>query len=174
MSPLLRLTHLAILAATPFVIFAVHALLSRLLRERSRQAVAGLSAALASPPLALLLEANLRRGEESLARHPAVASHAVLCFCCIAYAYFHLFNLGETARRIRILREVHVAGILRDGALADAYGRDELVAVRLMRLVETGQVVLRDGRYVLAGRFLHAAARIVQAWRALLGFDRVP
>ena len=171
MAPAVRLSALAILAAAPCWIFLVHMALSRMLRGRSRQKVAALAAALGALPTGALLEVNARRAAGTLSGHLIDIAYAALVFGGLAYAYFHLFNLGETARRIRILREIYSVGALRTDDLADAYGRDELVTVRLARLVETGQVVVRDGRYVLAGGLLYAAARVVQSWRALLGFD---
>lgn len=167
-----RLAALALLAAAPAAILVVHMALGRALRERSRQKVAALSAALAAAPVAALLELNARRAGATLGQRPLDAAYAAVVYGAVAYAYFHLFNLGETARRIRILREIHAAGTLRDDALAGAYGSDELVTVRLGRLVETGQVEVRGGRYVLVGAVLYAAARVVQAWRTMLGFGR--
>jgi len=161
-----RAFELAFLAASPAAILIVHALLARALRGMAPQKVAIVAALLAGPPvvLAALQLANAISAADVL--------FGVLVYLSIAYSYFHLFNMSETARRIRILRELHTAGALRADQITALYGGDAVVSVRLDRLVGTGQLALRDGRYVMAGRLLYAAARVVHAWRVLLGFER--
>jgi hypothetical protein len=74
----------------------------------------------------------------------------------IGYCYFHVVNLTVTARRIRILRGISLAAspptledILRE------YGARQMVDKRLARLLKSGQIVEREGRYhVLPGAVL--------------------
>ena len=80
-----------------------------------------------------------------------------LCLCIItygtlSYCYFHFVNLGETARRIRILRELYDS---KDGLsiedLLNRYNANDIIEKRLKRLLNNGQVLMREGKY-FAGR----------------------
>jgi hypothetical protein len=86
-----------------------------------------------------------------------------------AYVGFHLDNMGETARRIRILRELleAPAGLSRAEIVA-AYPPQEAFARRIERLKLAGQCIEQDGRlrlasrsYSLMGALVAGAARIV-------------
>jgi len=96
--------------------------------------------------------------------------YCLVVYNCIGYCYFHLFNMSETARRIRILRDILAAGSLHREEILAIYGANEVVEVRLSRLEATGQLRLQAGRYVIKGRLLYWAARLVAAWRGILGF----
>lgn len=93
----------------------------------------------------------------------------------IAYAYFHVFNMSETARRIRILLHVLIHNDVNAGNLRDDYSPCDMVAVRLDRLEQMGQVARGpDGGYRIAGRVLLSAARVIRIWRLMLGLERHP
>jgi len=87
---------------------------------------------------------------------------AAVIFLCFCYVFFHFNNMGETARRIRLLRELTAAGRpLTFQELVALYGPAEIAERRLSRLVGAGQVGLVDGRYVLADQSVHLMARLV-------------
>ncbi len=153
---------LLFLAATPLVIFLTHAVLVRLWTGAASQKVAAAALVLGAVPQALLLSTV----------PPVGLGYAAVVYSGLGYAYFHLFNLGETGRRIRILREIHAAGALGREEIASIYGTEGLMDVRLDRLVATGQLAVRDGRYVLTGHTLHRIALLIEGWRSLLGFGR--
>lgn len=89
----------------------------------------------------------------------------------LGYAYFHFVNLGETGRRVRLLRELDAApdGLTIDELLA-RYDARRIVDARLGRLLRSGQLVLADGRY-RTGRPVMAwmSAAIVFAKKLVLG-----
>ncbi|CCQ89719.1 membrane hypothetical protein [Nitrospina gracilis 3/211] len=95
----------------------------------------------------------------------------VVTYGMLGYCYFHFINLGETARRIRLLRELHEAG----GGLAldellGRYNASQMVEIRLKRLLGTGQIVERDGRYFIGKPvMLWISQAIVVAKRIVLG-----
>ena len=74
-----------------------------------------------------------------------------LTYLLLAYCYvIGFFNLGESARRIRLLIELHGAGnrgMTLDEILA-AYNARMIVEARLGRLLTGGQIVERGGRFV--------------------------
>lgn len=96
---------------------------------------------------------------------------AFLVFNGIAYAYFHIFNMSETARRIRMLLQIRRAGTagLRVQELEHQYSQQDMIEARLDRLVRMNQLSLgSDGRYRVAGNILLWAGRVMSLWRRLI------
>jgi len=72
-------------------------------------------------------------------------------YFALGYCYFHFVNLGETARRIRLLRELYDApGGLTEEQILSKYNAKEIVSIRLTRLLNNNQIILRDARYYVA------------------------
>lgn len=70
----------------------------------------------------------------------------VVIYSSLGYCYFHFINLGETARRIRILRELYDSnGGLTLEEILKRYNAKRMVELRLQRLLSNGQVILKDG-----------------------------
>lgn len=96
---------------------------------------------------------------------------AFLTFNAVVYAYFHLFNMSETARRIRMLLQIRQAGAagLPVRELESGYSPKHMIEARLDRLVKMRQLVLdTDGRYRVSGQVLLWAGRIMAWWRRLV------
>lgn len=72
----------------------------------------------------------------------------LITYTSLGYCYFHFINLGETARRIRIVREIQESpeGLSMEEIVA-RYGARHVVDIRLGRLLKKGQIIYRDGRY---------------------------
>lgn len=97
----------------------------------------------------------------------------LVVFNCAAYAYFHVFNMSETARRIRMLLYLYEQGGATAEKLRTAYSPADIITTRLQRLVEMRQVARRaNGRYYISGWLLPWAANAIEFIRNLLGFDR--
>jgi hypothetical protein len=96
-----------------------------------------------------------------------------LTYLALVYWYvFGFFNLGESARRIRLLVELHAAGErgLTLGELLAAYNASMIVDARLGRLLAGGQVVERDGRYFIGKPLMLCGAKaLVLLKRVFLG-----
>jgi len=70
----------------------------------------------------------------------------IIIYSSLGYCYFHFINLGETARRIRILRELYDSnGGLTLEEILKRYNAKKMVELRLQRLLNNGQVILKDG-----------------------------
>jgi hypothetical protein len=88
-------------------------------------------------------------------RTPGIDAAADLCaalitFACLGYCYFHFINLGETARRVRIVRELlEAGGSLTRTELLARYNADEMIRVRFSRMLKNKQVIERNGRYYI-------------------------
>lgn len=163
---------LLLLIASPFMIFAVHVILSRINPKLSPQIVALMAMVTTYLPLGFLLWIFVfcHIPLNSSAFICAVI-YALMVYSCIAYSYFHVFNMSETARRIRIFYEIYKAGALPADRIISMYSSAEIVEIRLQRLLATGQLALQNGSYVMKGSFLYYVAVVVFAFRSLLGFE---
>ena len=97
----------------------------------------------------------------------------ILTYFALVYWYvFGFYNLGESARRIRLLVELQAAGErgLTLTQLLAAYNARMIVDARLGRLLAGGQVVERDGRYLIGKPLmLYGAKALVLLKLAFLG-----
>jgi len=161
--------------AITVTLFPAHVLLSRYggqrLRLKSPQVLlVRLVLAVNIPVLAgawLIARSELRDAAQTM----YMLVFAFLVFNGIAYAYFHIFNMSETARRIRMLLQIRRAGPtgLRVRELEHQYSQQDMIEARLDRLVLMKQLSLgSDGRYRVAGNTLLWAGRIMGLWRRLV------
>jgi hypothetical protein len=93
--------------------------------------------------------------------------YILVCYFLSAYIYFHIFNMSETSRRIKILLQADKGGldVLR---LENEYPVQEILRRRLNRLTALGQLCMINQRYVLQGKVLLYSARIVFALRKII------
>lgn len=99
---------------------------------------------------------------------PSVVVNIIVYFA-LGYVYFHFINMGETARRIRILRELCDCkdGLSMD-ELLQRYNAKEIVARRVERLIANRQIICREGRYYINGRVMMWMAKIIVVMKGLL------
>ncbi len=92
-----------------------------------------------------------------------------ITYASLGYCYFHFINLGETARRIRILREIYD---FKDGLtmeeILQRYNSKEIVDKRLSRLINNGQVIYKNGKYHIGSPIMLMITRIIVAMKMLL------
>jgi hypothetical protein len=95
---------------------------------------------------------------------------ALLSALGLSHVYFHLFNMSETARRIRI-----VTGLKQDGRLeaTESAGYSNLVGVRLERLVILNQITRQGDKFVAHPSLLGCVAAIFKTYEHLLFPERV-
>lgn len=92
-----------------------------------------------------------------------------LSYSALGYCHFHFVNLGETARRIRLLRELYQAGdLLSHAELLSRYNAREIVEKRISRLIRSGQIVFRNGRYFIGNRTVVRIAQIMVRFKVIL------
>ncbi|HOX22998.1 MAG TPA: hypothetical protein PLL10_05995 [Elusimicrobiales bacterium] len=102
----------------------------------------------------------------------ALGAADLLAYGALGYGFFHFINMGETARRIRLILEIKESGGLSEAELLGRYPAAEILRARLVRLERNGQLKLRDGRYVLgAGTVLFMARALTAMKRFMLGRD---
>jgi len=85
-----------------------------------------------------------------------------LIYACLSYNYFHFVNLGETARRIRIIREIYDSpnGLTKEEIL-QRYNAREILGLRMGRLLSKGQIHLKEGRYFINNPTMLAISNII-------------
>lgn len=94
----------------------------------------------------------------------------IISYISLGYCYFHFVNLGETARRIRILTELYgpMDGLTKEEIL-QRYDAKYILDRRLDRLIANNQVILIDGRYYIKGQpFMLTISRIITALKYIL------
>ena len=67
----------------------------------------------------------------------------------LSYFVFHIFNLSQTGRRIKILIELLESGRM---PKTQKYGPREIVDNRIKRLIEMNQIEARDQKFVIVSR----------------------
>lgn len=74
----------------------------------------------------------------------------LVIYACLSYCYFTFINMGQTARRVRLLRELYDApqGLSREEMLS-RYNAEDIINVRIARLLGNNQVILRDAKYYI-------------------------
>ena len=92
-----------------------------------------------------------------------------ITYASLGYCYFHFINLGETARRIRILREIYDS---KDGLsmeeILQRYNSKEIVDKRLSRLINNGQVLYKNERYYISSPIMLMITTVIVAMKLLL------
>jgi len=85
-----------------------------------------------------------------LAKIVSNISLSLITYTALGYCYFHFINLGETARRIRLLRELKKTsnGLTLDDILR-AYNAKEIIENRLSRLLKSGQIIEKNNKYYI-------------------------
>ncbi|MDD5505564.1 MAG: hypothetical protein PHR73_02265, partial [Candidatus Omnitrophica bacterium] len=79
-----------------------------------------------------------------------------------SYCYFNFINLGETGRRIRLLRELYDSGSgLNKEEILSRYNAEEVVVLRMKRLVNNHQIILRAGRYYVGSPVMLLIAKAI-------------
>ena len=86
----------------------------------------------------------------------------LITYVSMGYCYFHFVNLSETARRIRILRELRDSpeGLDLDQLLARYNARD-IIERRIQRLIKNGQIILKNDKYYIAKPVMLLIANIL-------------
>jgi len=93
----------------------------------------------------------------------------LVIYTFLGYCYFHFLNLGETARRVRILREIDESeeGLTMDEVL-EKYNAKEIVHKRLKRLLKNSQIIEKNGRYYIGNPAVLIMARVLLLLKIIL------
>lgn len=86
----------------------------------------------------------------------------LIIYLSFSFFYFTFLNLGETGRRIRILRDLYDARKgLSEEEILSRYGAKEIIVKRIARLENHGQIVFRNNRYFIGRPIMLLFARVM-------------
>ncbi|MDR4503625.1 MAG: hypothetical protein MRK01_02390 [Candidatus Scalindua sp.] len=93
----------------------------------------------------------------------------LIAYVGLAYCYFNFINLGETARRIRIVRELFESqNGLSIEDLLERYNASNIIDLRLQRMISKGQIVYRNDRYYIGKPLMLLIAKTIIMLKLLL------
>ena len=93
----------------------------------------------------------------------------LLTYTSLGYCYFHFINLGVTARRVRILIELHESNKgLSTKEILSRYNARYIVEMRIRRLINSGQVIYSNGRYYIDSPVLLLMAKTIITMKLIL------
>lgn len=94
---------------------------------------------------------------------------SAMTYTALGYCYFHFINLGETARRIRILTELWESGDgLSRNEILERYDASHIVDVRLQRMINKKQIIVQNGRYYIGKPIMLYMARAIVIMKLVL------
>jgi hypothetical protein len=159
---------IALIIVSPVLLLAFHVLLARLVPltniQVSNQKLAFYTAVLLNVPVFIL--ATFIPGMDW-----SGYIYVLMTVNALSFFYFQIFNMSETARRIKVLIGIRSGKV---GSLNDLdryYDTSSALDIRLERLEELSQVTkLPDGKYVIKGKFLYLGSYIIPLFRKILGY----
>ncbi|OGR53643.1 MAG: hypothetical protein A3I11_00655 [Elusimicrobia bacterium RIFCSPLOWO2_02_FULL_39_32] len=160
-----------ILLLSPFLVLMTHKLLLRSLKNQSPQIVAINAGIFSTIPLFFLIWLLL-------SNHSSFSNeniywgliYSFIIYGGIIYSYYHLFNMSETGRRIKIICTILANGSLSKKSIIDIYGTANPIEIRLERLLHAKILSLKNDYYILNKKFLYWTSSLVENWRKFLGF----
>ena len=167
---------LILLACTPLLIFVLQMVATRIcVRYRldiSSQIVVIICVVIGHIPMGVVIWVLYLRHLTTFVELLWAGIYSLVVYNAFAYSYFHIFNMSDTARRIRILHEIRISKQLRASDIASLYSANDMLNSRLERLLSMKQIKRCGDRYLLNRRLLYYAARIVASWGSLLAFPQ--
>jgi hypothetical protein len=90
-------------------------------------------------------------------------------YLALSYCYYSFVQLGQTSIRLRLYSEIasRESGVTIE-EMEREYEQSSLTHMRLQRLIESGDIVEKDGRYLIGRRKLLLVANIIFAAKHLL------
>ncbi len=162
-----------LLLVSPFALAVFHALAVRcalMMKVKiSNQALVVLCILLFFLPVLAAAWLVLQGGRND----PLSYIYVALVYFSFAYFYFHIFNMSETARRIKILMGIQSSKIRSLKDIPAYYDIDNALTIRLKRLIQLGQIRKKGVTYSLKGRVLYYVSFLIPVFRFLLAFDDV-
>lgn len=90
-------------------------------------------------------------------------------FISMGYNYYHFVSLGETGRRVRILSEIYMSKDgLSETEILERYNANVILKNRMIRLLNNGQVIFKDGSYYIGNPLMLIISKIISAFKYVL------
>ena len=170
---------LLLLAASPILMFAAHAVAHRLLdRAGARPAVhaSALVALIAAfvPVCGVAWRLGIFDASQGAATALCAFAYVAIVYGALAVLYVDVVNIAETSLHMHLLLEIAWSGGVPLADLLERYSSDRMIAARLERLTSIGQVRIANGRCSVANRSALYLAGAIDAWRVVLGLPTTP
>jgi hypothetical protein len=169
----LMLKYLILLACSPLSIFILHMAATRVFMrykfDMPNQVILIICSFVGHIPMAAAIWMVYLRYLTTPVELVWTVIYSLIVYNILAYCYFHIFNMSDTARRIRILYEIYNSKRLKESDLASLYSANNMLDSRLERFLSMKQIKFSDGRYLLNRKFLYYVAKIVAGWGRILG-----
>ncbi|HWW82794.1 MAG TPA: hypothetical protein VNZ26_04280, partial [Vicinamibacterales bacterium] len=161
---------LLLLAATPLLMFVGHAVTYRALDRAGRRPSAHSSAFVALAAVLVPVSVAVLWLGGSLCG----LAYVVVGFGAMGILYIDVVNIAETSLHMHLLLELAWTGGAPVSDMLERYSPDRMIATRLERLTSIGQVRMTDGRCYIANRSTLRFAKVIDAWRVVLGLPTTP
>ena len=92
----------------------------------------------------------------------------------LAHIYFHIFNMSETARRIKVLIMARHESLPLDNGCARNYSPQNRIEIRIQRLLDLRQIAEHDERLFFRPTLLSLVAKVMVGYEYLLFPGRRP
>lgn len=138
----------------PFVVMIWQAILNRAFPSKGAQGLTMVAMVLGYPLYFFLI--SLLPFSEAWS-WPFITYHFLL-YSFSAYSYFHVFNMSQTSRRIRLIQSVASGKMNSTETMHQLFDADQMFQVRLERLEGLCQIEKRDNRYYKKGFMFYATA----------------
>lgn len=161
----LMLKYLILLACTPLLIFSLHMAAARVFMRHKcdipNQVIVIIYSFVGHIRMAAATWMVYLRHVTTPVELFRALIYSLIVYNTLVYSYFHIFNMSETARRIRIIYEIYTSEELRASDIASLYRANDVLSSRPEKLLSMKQIELSGKRYLLDHRLLYNAARVV-------------
>ncbi len=169
----LMLQYLILLTCTPLLIFILHIAATRVFMRYKfdilNQVIVIICSFVGHIPMAAAIWMVYLRYLTTPVELVWTLIYSLIVYNILAYCYFHIFNMSDTARRVRILYEIYNSKQLKESDIASLYSANNMLDSRLERFLSMKQIKFSDGRYLLNSKFFYYVAKIVTSWGRILG-----
>ena len=118
----------------------------------------------------LIIETPLIMGDQTRDDSVAMALLVNLpTYLALSYCYYSFVQLGQTSIRLRMYSEIasRATGVTLE-EMEQEYDESALTNMRLQRLIESGDILEKDGRYFIGRRRLLLVVHIILAAKHIL------
>ncbi len=99
----------------------------------------------------------------------------LLIYFCIAFCFINLLNIGEASLRVKILYNMSlIPEGMPSSEILKTYSADEIIKLRLERLLANGQVIQKDEFFFLGKNRQLLLAKFFLFWRKLIFGNKYP
>ncbi len=91
----------------------------------------------------------------------------LLIYLLFSYVYFQVNHMGQTARRVRLARDLEPGALTRAEILA-RYDAKEIIDHRIDRLIAAGQIAEKNGRLYLNGSAIYSISVLINLLKELI------